>query len=259
MTKETRLATTFAAAFILCGCHGSDPDTDAGLADAGADAAPQDAATSEPDVGLPRKTLGFPCVTGEECASGFCADQVCCDTSCEAQCFSCRETGAVGTCAPILGPDPTAALPCTDTASCVLDSSGMSACRLNNGERCSSDEACASGNCRTYYLDGDGDGYGATATSFSRCDALTASAPAGYSLVPGDCCDLDGGAHPGLSASAYFTVADACASFDWDCSGAAEKQATSTCSGSTTPLACGSSCTVTLLGLPLKVFTQACR
>lgn len=34
--------------------------------------------------------LGAPCIVGYQCLSGFCADGVCCDTSCSAPCESCK-------------------------------------------------------------------------------------------------------------------------------------------------------------------------
>jgi hypothetical protein len=54
--------------------------------------------------GAPGKTNGAPCQNGAECASGHCADGVCCDASCDGSCVSCLSalTGvADGTCAPV--------------------------------------------------------------------------------------------------------------------------------------------------------------
>jgi len=49
-------------------------------------------------------TVGTSCTSGTTCASGFCADGVCCDTKCDGNCESCVVTGAIGTCKPIVGP-----------------------------------------------------------------------------------------------------------------------------------------------------------
>ena len=39
--------------------------------------------------------------------------------------------------------------------------------------------------------------------------------------MPGDCCDADRGAHPGIGT--YLATRQACGSFDWNCSGAEER------------------------------------
>ena len=50
------------------------------------------------------RTQGARCDFGTECASGFCADQTCCDTECATgtgeRCVSCSRAGSVGTCSP---------------------------------------------------------------------------------------------------------------------------------------------------------------
>src|ERR1022692_2927165 len=42
--------------------------------------------------------IGEPCTDGATCASGFCADGVCCQTACDGACLTCAATGTVGTC-----------------------------------------------------------------------------------------------------------------------------------------------------------------
>jgi hypothetical protein len=80
--------------------------------------------------------------------------------------------------------------------------------------------------CSTFYLDSDGDGYG-VGTGISHCGTTP---PTGYANNAGDCCDTDANAHPGQSA--YFTTADACGSFDYNC----DSQATPKSNG---PTDCG--------------------
>ena len=51
--------------------------------------------------------LGSPCVDDNECASGQCADEVCCDSACDGACEACDVSGTEGTCTPHApGTDP---------------------------------------------------------------------------------------------------------------------------------------------------------
>jgi hypothetical protein len=63
---------------------------------------------------------------------------------------------------------------------------------------------------RTYYRDGDGDGYGLMAEIATAC-----SAPAGYASVVGDCDDLDPSRNP--------SAAEGCNDADDDCDGAIDE------------------------------------
>lgn len=134
----------------------------------------------------------------------------------------------------------------------------MTTCRLKDGEACTQAGDCASGYCRTYYRDQDSDGYGLKSPDgIVRCDA-TPRPPQGFAATAGDCCDVDKGAHPGVVA--YFTARDACGSFDWNCSGAEEKQPNGTCPTASGPtLACGQACTIVLKGTASVLFVQACH
>lgn len=84
-----------------------------------------------------------------------------------------------------------------------------------DGQPCTWASDCASALCTTSYADLDGDGFGSTASSASLCGPL----PAGRSLTPRDCCDLDGRVRPGQTQ--YFSSPGGCGGFDYDCSGAA--------------------------------------
>ena len=66
---------------------------------------------------------GAACMTDAQCESGFCADNVCCNSACQGQCVSCKLPGRIGTCTPIAAgaPDPHGV--CTDQ--------GTSRCRQN--------------------------------------------------------------------------------------------------------------------------------
>ena len=202
--------------------------------------------------------VGNNCQSGAECVSGACADGVCCASACDQQCYSCNQIGAKGACNPInLATDESAVQVCTGVHQCAVGAAGETACRLNDGQACQVDADCVSRSCRTYFFDGDGDGFGTSQNFIKRCDAL-ALAPLGYSSTPGDCCDFDKAAHPGLPATAYFTTPDACGNFDYDCSGVIEKQPNSCSSiflGGTTASICGQLCP----GRNPQGYTQACR
>lgn len=127
---------------------------DLGLnADGGVDAAVDLAGrdlTAPPDLNRP-KNPGDSCQSGAECASGHCADQVCCDSACDDACHACNLTGFAGTCKPIgagsapatghptCGPDPIAG--CQRDGTC----DGNGACRLyQSGTLCGS-PSCSAG------------------------------------------------------------------------------------------------------------------
>ena len=44
------------------------------------------------------------CSADAECASGFCAQSVCCTTRCDGPCFSCALPGTIGSCMPVTNP-----------------------------------------------------------------------------------------------------------------------------------------------------------
>jgi hypothetical protein len=47
------------------------------------------------------KVGGAACVSDTDCASGFCADGLCCNVACRGACVSCNQTGREGTCWPV--------------------------------------------------------------------------------------------------------------------------------------------------------------
>ena len=65
------------------------PSIDAPMIDAATDAEPPDAAPL---------TNGQPCSMATDCASGQCADGVCCNVDCSGRCRACNLAGSVGTC-----------------------------------------------------------------------------------------------------------------------------------------------------------------
>lgn len=84
-------------------------------------------------------------------------------------------------------------------AGCALVSDGDLAGRMDldkdGFERpADCDDGDASVTTVTWYLDGDGDGYGVDGATLTACVQ-----PAGYAAVPGDCDDADAGTSPGIS------------------------------------------------------------
>ena len=163
------------------------------------------------------------CAANSECASGYCVDGVCCNTACDGQCFSCNQTGQIGYCAAqTTGDDLNAATPCTGPRTCgapntVVNASG---CRLKDLQACKTDGDCGSLHCVTFYVDHDQDGYGDSSTTLKLCEEPNGVPPGGYVAVGGDCCDTDANAHPGQTQ--YFTKANACSSYDYNCDQAIE-------------------------------------
>ncbi len=240
-----------------------DPVPDGGIADAPpvVDASWSDDRPSAPKLPPPeRHPLGAPCSAPADCASGFCADGVCCDAACDATCYACNLPGREGACAPLDAVEDLAATAtCSGTRVCAVDPFGAAACKLRDGEACVASDECATGACRTYLPDEDGDGFGSTGSpaAFNRCDP-TPMPPTGFTTSGGDCCDIDPGAHP--SVAAYSTSRDRCGSFDWNCSGVDEKQQTGVCpSANNQPAACGTACSVVFKGTVSTLYVQACR
>lgn len=243
----------FAALCALpAACHEreSNPDADAPTVDAGFDSSSD--ASGEGGAGL--KPLGLGCAASAECASGSCVDGVCCDSACDGQCSICNATGNEGYCTPqIFGDDTTSAQTCTGAHTCsiAIPTLNLPACRLKNLQACNTNADCASLLCETFYVDHDGDGYGETSTTLRFCEVDGAAPPVGYVTQGGDCCDSDANAHPGQTK--YFTSADACGGWDYDCDGTIQGSNGVFASGTVPATECGttvhgscSSCTETI-------------
>jgi hypothetical protein len=171
-------------------------------------------------VGNPGKPLAVACAANSECASGFCVDSVCCNTACDGQCTICNPPGALGYCTgQISGDDTTSVETCTGAHTCsiAIPVLNIQACRLKDLQACKVNLDCASLNCVTFYVDHDGAGYGDTAKTIQFCEEQGAAPPVGYVAQGGDCCDSDANAYPGQTQ--FFTAANGCGSFDFNCDG----------------------------------------
>lgn len=88
---------------------------------------------------------GASCVTGVQCASGFCSDGYCCDTACSGTCQACsatkKGTGTNGTCGNIAyDNDP-------DDECYGGACSGAGSCQYYNGVTCTTTAECLSNYC----------------------------------------------------------------------------------------------------------------
>lgn len=85
-----------------------------------------------------------PCTTPEECDSGYCVDNACCESACNIPCMSCAN--AEGTCSSFV---PAGAEDTNSTPTCVAPFAcdGAGHCKLGNGEGCTADDECGSGFC----------------------------------------------------------------------------------------------------------------
>ena len=92
--------------------------------------------------GICLKNNGQTCIMASECLSNLCVDGHCCESDCTAICKSCGVTGSTGLCVnvPLGSTDDT----CNDTKVC----NGSALCKLANGQPCTTNGNCASGNCK---------------------------------------------------------------------------------------------------------------
>lgn len=158
------------------------------------------------------------CPPGDTRDCGDCGQQLCDDTGQWSTCGpkntapECINSGATvrtcGTSGQFVNTDCPANRECS-----------AGACLKVNAEQCNGPDECLAGDCRTYYLDADQDGYGDASSPQGFCVAP----PAGGHYVTNatDCCDAEKDAHPG--ATGWHSTAMGCGgSYDWDCNGTAE-------------------------------------
>ena len=99
-----------------------------------------------------KSASGAVCSTGDDCASGFCVDGVCCNVACSGPCVSCNQTGSVGRCTfiPVGWSDP--------------------ACKGSDRSTCGNTGLCDGfGSCTLYAAD--------TPCGSSSCSGLVENAP----------------------------------------------------------------------------------
>jgi hypothetical protein len=130
-------------------------------------------------------------------------------------------------------------------ASGVAGSSGT-----RDGQPCSIAADCASGVCNPFYVDVDGDGYGA-GQPVGFCGT---AAPVGYASMNGDCCDNATNIavakliHPGADFQTTSAGGVCGITWDYDCSGTVESNPQDVSCGSNYP-----QCTLTNLNFDESV------
>lgn len=113
---------------------------------------------------------------------------------------------------------------CGNTMSCKTGT-----CLLDDGERCTIAAECASNACTGFYVDADGDGYGAESAAVGFCGTAP---PPGYATSHDDCCDVvtDGfNLHP--NQTMWFTSPSAAScgtTWDYNCDNIIEEEVTTT-------------------------------
>jgi hypothetical protein len=91
----------------------------------------------------PQRPNGQACLEGADCASGFCADGVCCKDKCEGPCHFCRKPGSFGFCMPAEADDNPRGLCKEDGCAQVAQCDGAGACKKKNqGETCGPPVKC---------------------------------------------------------------------------------------------------------------------
>jgi len=149
---------------------------------------------------VPKASNGTACTNGRECTSGLCADGVCCNTLCAGQCESCNETGAAGTCTPILGNPRGARTACdalsdTDCAKTTCDGTVRDKCA---GYKNGTTTPCGMAACtadKKYQKAGACDGRGACAMPEPQnctpyvCDLAVSTGCKSSCASDGDCAE----------------------------------------------------------------------
>ena len=104
-----------------------------------------------------KRASGITCTAANQCQSGLCVDDVCCNSSCGQQCEACDIASKRGTCSPVLGAPHGARTACTSDGSACggsCDGSRRDACDYPD-----SASVCRLGSCT-----------GGTATIAAFCD-----------------------------------------------------------------------------------------
>jgi hypothetical protein len=138
-----------------------------------------------------KKMKGATCAANTDCASGFCADKVCCNVACQGGCVACALPGRQGTCWPIDqgAPDPRGS--CQDQGAPSCGTTGI--CDGFGGcEKYAAETQCIAPSCTGTRLNTPGtcDGSGTCrAQGVHNCSPFlcTAGACTMGCLVDGDC------------------------------------------------------------------------
>jgi hypothetical protein len=125
--------------------------------------------------------IGQACGAATECASGFCADGVCCESGCDGVCVSCAQPSAPGRCLPV----PAGMADTSTNPAQVCGDEGAASCGLDG--RCDGVGGCqryaAGVPCRPEVCDASTNSW----TPAGACAATGCSAPGPRSCAPFRC------------------------------------------------------------------------
>jgi hypothetical protein len=176
----------FGAIAMTAGCAGTDAGTDfssggSAGSDAGTDASDANPPDSTPDAN-PGASDGTACSSSSECASHWCVDGVCCESSCDGSCRSCVVAGKVGKCTLIAaGTDPDGE--CGDPADdCSGTCDGTGACAYPGSEKSCGTASCTDGKQTLQTCDGSG----TCGTQTTDCGAFQCGGSTCLSSCSGD-------------------------------------------------------------------------
>lgn len=152
------------------------------------DARPIDAGSA---ADAPIETGGFDpaaCTSAAACSTGYCVDSVCCESACDGQCESCKETGFVGKCKVIKGSPLSPRAVCGGTGTCggQCDGTNSKTCTFPDSTTICTAATCTAGK----------------VTTASVCNSVGACSTATGNTCPNSQCASDGSAKCATSCTA---------------------------------------------------------
>lgn len=167
-----------------------------------------------------QQVVGWTCSAANQCQSGSCVQNHCCDGPCGVACEACDVPGSLGSCSPVSvgtvgDPDCTpfscngTLATCPDTCSSHAECAGGFFCNTvgsceaqkSNGLTCSSDLQCLSGNCVNGYCCNDNCGGSCDACNLAGNLGMCTQQPAGATGSPSCSPYLCSGASSGCPTS----------------------------------------------------------
>jgi hypothetical protein len=186
-----------------------------GTPDAGRAETSSDAPADRPADTSGSSGNGAACQTYLQCASGNCTNGICCGAG---------QSGCDGGCLN-LSTDNVSCGMCGNICVSGKETCTSGSCKRNDGQPCTMSAQCVSGVCTLFFVDADGDHYGAGTASAGFCTIT--SPPLGYATLGGDCCDSNPAVNPGVAGFPQ-TAAPTCpggtmvSPWDYNCDGVVE-------------------------------------
>ncbi|MBI3206610.1 MAG: hypothetical protein HYZ29_34045 [Myxococcales bacterium] len=105
------------------------------------------------------KADGQACANQTECKSGYCVDDVCCESDCAGACRTCKASGKEGLCTPyVVDTDPEGDCKGAGAATdpCAGKCDGKSACKYPDASKACGAQVCSSATTSTFACSGSG-------------------------------------------------------------------------------------------------------